>query len=61
VQHMKERGTISPNDDQLFIVTDSVEEAMSVLQERSIKRFALQHEKPFNWLFEKEYWANRKD
>ncbi|NCU02488.1 MAG: TIGR00730 family Rossman fold protein [Chitinophagaceae bacterium] len=55
VKLMKERGTISPEDDQLFIVTDSVEEAIQVLQERSIKRFDLRPEdvqKPFGWLFE---------
>jgi hypothetical protein len=53
---MKERGTISPEDDKLFILTDSVEEAIAVLQERSIKRFELKHEtqRPFTWLFERK-------
>ncbi|MEJ8841552.1 TIGR00730 family Rossman fold protein [Lacibacter sp. H375] len=61
VQHMKERGTISPNDDQLFIVTDSVEEAMEVLKEKSIKRFELKHEtqRPFSWLFERKNWLGK--
>ncbi len=54
VKLMKERGTISPEDDQLFVVTDSVEEAIQVLRERSIARFKLRPEKqrPFGWLFE---------
>nr|WP_294907183.1 TIGR00730 family Rossman fold protein [uncultured Lacibacter sp.] len=54
---MKQRGTISEDDDQLFIVTDSVEEAIEVLRERSIKRFDLRPEKPkpFAWLFERRH------
>jgi uncharacterized protein (TIGR00730 family) len=54
VKLMKERGTISPADDQLFVVTDSVEEAVQVLREKSIGRFNLRPEKqrPFRWLFE---------
>lgn len=54
IQLMKEAGTISPEDEKLFVVTDSVEEAMQVLREQSIKRFELQHEKPrpFRWLLE---------
>ncbi|HEX4957855.1 MAG TPA: TIGR00730 family Rossman fold protein [Lacibacter sp.] len=54
VRLMKERGTISPEDDQLFFVTDSVEEAVQVLKEKSIARFQLRPEKqrPFGWLFE---------
>lgn len=55
VQLMKERGTISPEDEQLFIVTDSIEEAVQVLKEKSIGRFNLRPEKqkPFKWLFER--------
>lgn len=54
VQLMKEQGTISPEDDQLFVVTDSIEEAVQVLKEKSIGRFNLRPEKqrPFRWLFE---------
>ncbi|MFY7839586.1 MAG: TIGR00730 family Rossman fold protein [Lacibacter sp.] len=57
VQLMKQRGTISPEDDQLFVVTDSVEEAILVLKEKSIKRFDLRPEKqkPFSWLFERRH------
>lgn len=62
VQLMKDRGTISPEDDQLFVVTDSVEEAIQVLKEKSIKRFNLRPEtqKPFSWLFERRHTL-RKD
>ncbi len=55
VRLMKERGTISPEDEHLFYVTDSVEEAMHILKEKSIHRFNLRPEKqrPFKWLFER--------
>lgn len=55
VQYMKEKGTISPFDDQLFLLTDSVEEAMQTLQEKSVQRFHLRPEKqrPKKWLFER--------
>lgn len=58
IQLMKERGTISPEDESLFIITDSVEEAVKILEEQSIQRFQLQKErpKPFGWLFEKSAW-----
>ncbi|MFN4285767.1 MAG: TIGR00730 family Rossman fold protein [Lacibacter sp.] len=54
IRLMKEAGTISPEDEKLFVVTDSVEEVVKILKEQSIKRFALQPErpKPFRWLFE---------
>ncbi|HMO31432.1 MAG TPA: TIGR00730 family Rossman fold protein [Lacibacter sp.] len=52
---MKEKGTISPEDLDLFVVTDSIEEAIEILREQSIKRFALQHERPrpYRWLLER--------
>ncbi len=55
VQRMKTKGTISPEDEFLFSVTDSIEEAMQILREQSIARFQLRHEepKPFKWLFER--------
>jgi uncharacterized protein (TIGR00730 family) len=61
VQLMKERGTISPEDDQLFLLTDNIDEAMQVLKEKSIKRFNLKPEKlkPFGWLFERKYWLGK--
>ena len=55
IQLMKEKGTISAEDDQLFFLTDSIEEAMHILSERSIKQFKLTPEKqiPLRWLFER--------
>ncbi|MBX9784432.1 MAG: TIGR00730 family Rossman fold protein [Chitinophagaceae bacterium] len=58
IRLMKEKGTISPEDENLFFVTDSVEEAVQVLKEKSIQRFNLRPEKqkPFGWLFERNGW-----
>lgn len=56
IRLMKEKGTISETDDDLFLVTDSIEEAVTFIQDRSIVKFNLQPEKPFRpfrWLFEK--------
>jgi len=54
IELMKQKGTISPEDLSLFTITDNVEEALQILKEKSIQRFALRHEepKPFRWLFE---------
>ena len=52
---MKEKGTISEADLSLFLVTDSIEEAVELIKEESIKRHGLKVEeriKPFRWLFE---------
>jgi len=52
---MKEQGTISEADLSLFLVTDSIEEAVALIREESIKRHGLKFEeriKPFGWLFE---------
>lgn len=52
---MKEQGTISEADLSLFLVTDSIEEAVALIKEESIKRHGLKVEdriKPFGWLFE---------
>ncbi len=52
---MKQVGTISANDTNLYLVTDSVEEAVEYIKENTIKKFDLKHEqpyKPFKWLFE---------
>jgi len=60
VEHIKNLstcGTISPGDIQLFMVTDSVEDAVKLIVEKSIKHFGLLPKKPvkpFKWLFEKE-------
>ena len=54
---LKKEQTISPEDTDLFLVTDSVDEAVAYIQKNSIAKFNLQPEKPkkpFKWLFEKE-------
>ena len=59
IQHinlMKQKGTISEADDDLFLFTDSVDEAVAYIQDNTVKKFDLKHErayKPFGWLFEK--------
>jgi uncharacterized protein (TIGR00730 family) len=52
---MRTAGTISESDLSLFLVTDSIEEAVELIKENSIKRHGLKVEdrmKPFKWLFE---------
>lgn len=40
---MKEAGTISPEDEKLFLFTDSTEEAITFLKEHSINKFSLKY------------------
>jgi len=57
VETMKNYQTISPNDSDLFLVTDSIEEAIAHLQKNSIVKFNLKFEKKrrrFRWLLERE-------
>ena len=52
---MKATGTISPTDTNLFLFTDSVDEAVAYIQKNSIAKFKLQSiqpRKPFRWLWE---------
>ncbi|MEJ7587237.1 MAG: TIGR00730 family Rossman fold protein [Ferruginibacter sp.] len=52
---MKEAGTISPEDPNLFLFTDSVDEAVAYIQKNSVVKFKLHHakpRKPFRWLME---------
>ena len=56
IERMKTNGTISAADSELYLVTDSVDEAVAYIQKNSIVKFNLQPEKPyrpFKWLFEK--------
>lgn len=57
IELMKLNGTISPQDLELCLFTDSVEEAVKHLQEYSINKFGLKHatgDRGFaKWLFEK--------
>lgn len=56
IELLKNEQTISPEDTNLFLVTDSVEEAVAYIQKNSIAKFNLRPEqpkRPFKWLFEK--------
>jgi len=56
IRLMQEQATIGEGDTGLFLVTDSIEEAVRLITERSIKPFGLQPKakiKPFKWLFER--------
>ena len=54
IEQMRQRKTISDSDLDLFLVTDSVEEAVEHIH-KSIERFGLTREKPhpLKWLFER--------
>jgi len=55
IELMKKNSTIGVDDTHLFLVTDSIEEAVVLIVERSIKQYGLRPEnkvKPFSWLFE---------
>jgi uncharacterized protein (TIGR00730 family) len=57
IEVMKKSGTISEQDNQLFLFTDSIEEAVEYIR-NSIVKFNLQQEKtykPFGWLLEHRY------
>ena len=52
---MKQSNTISEDDDKLFQVTDSIEEAINIIKEQSILKYKLKpHKKikPWSWLQE---------
>jgi uncharacterized protein (TIGR00730 family) len=55
IEQMKIRKTISPEDLSLFLVTDSIDEAVTHIQ-NSIRKFNLQPAKPhpLRWLLEKK-------
>lgn len=56
LEKMKAVGTIGQSDIDLFLVTDSVDEAVAYIQKNSVLKFNLRPEKPykpFKWLFEK--------
>ncbi len=55
IQVMKRMGTISEIENDLFLVTDSIDEAVELIKEKSIKQHGLKFEKrirSFKWLFE---------
>jgi uncharacterized protein (TIGR00730 family) len=55
IERMKDRKTISPQDLSLFLITDSIDEAVTHIQ-KSIRKFNLQPAKshPLRWLLEKK-------
>jgi uncharacterized protein (TIGR00730 family) len=56
IEFLKTRATISVTDTQLFLVTDSIDEAVAYIQKNSVVKFGLTTEKPhkpFRWLFER--------
>lgn len=57
VEHLKEEKTISPEDIDLILYTDSIEEAVNFIKEKTIKPFGLEYEKkemkPTPFLFER--------
>lgn len=56
IEVLKQQGTISEDDTQYYLVTDSVDEAVAYIQQNSIVKFKLQPavaRKPFKWLFER--------
>jgi uncharacterized protein (TIGR00730 family) len=55
IRNMNRNATIGAGDEDLFIVTDSIDEAVNLIIEKSIKKYGLRPEtkiKPFRWLFE---------
>jgi uncharacterized protein (TIGR00730 family) len=58
IENMKAAGTISSEDLELFIITDSVDEVLDNIRINSIDKYKLTAEtqpRPFGWLFEKGY------
>ena len=52
VEDMIKNGTISPEDKDLFFVTDSVEDAVDFITHNTIVPFGLKQEKRSKWLWE---------
>jgi len=55
IDSMQQQATIGLTDIHLFLVTDSIEEAVQLIAEKSIKLFGLRPKKkikPFSFLFE---------
>jgi len=56
IELMKKNSTIGADDTSLFLVTDSIEEAVSLIVEKNIKKYGLSAKnkvKLFKWLFER--------
>lgn len=58
IERMKCKGTISLEDLDLILMTDSVHEAVSFIKEKSIEKYGLvpEHKRlPVKWLFERKW------
>ncbi len=58
IENMRMVGTIADIDTSLFFVTDSIEEALFIIQKKCIEQFGLKPKvshKPFKWLFENSF------
>lgn len=56
IEWMKQKKTISPLDPDLVLVTDSIDEALTFIKDKSIARYGLIPERkasPAKWLFER--------
>jgi uncharacterized protein (TIGR00730 family) len=56
IEVMRKNNTIGETDNQLFLVTDDIDEAVQLILEKSIKKYGLRPQtkfKPFKWLFER--------
>ena len=58
IEQLKVAGTISPEDIDLILFTDSIEEAIEYLKVKSIEQFGLKYAqpKPLGWLFERTFF-----
>lgn len=57
ISQLQVAGTIKSKDKDLFLVTDSIQEAVDLIREKSIKQYGLKPEqklRPFHWLFERD-------
>lgn len=57
IELMRRNSTIGESDDELFLITDDIEEAKQLIIEKSIKRYNLKPKRkvrPLKWLFESE-------
>ncbi|MEO8760728.1 MAG: TIGR00730 family Rossman fold protein [Bacteroidia bacterium] len=57
IEHLAVMGTISPTDVNLFLLTDSIDEAISHIEKYAVEQFKLKNHKvhkPFAWLGERK-------
>lgn len=58
IEHLKSEGTISPQDLDLVLLTDSIQEAVDHIKTHSIRKFGLKYAdpKPQKWLLERRFF-----